>query len=94
MTVLPQSVTTSSLTLTWQPPSLESHNGIIRQYVIEVVESNTGITSTVTSNVTEVTVEDLHPFYIYNCRIAAETIQVGPFSSPIAVQLNEDGKQR
>ena len=93
MTVLPQLVTATSLTLTWQPPSFENSNGIIRQYVIQVEEVNTERMLIATSNTTDITVEDLHPFYVYSCRIAAETIQVGPYSSPITVQLNEDGKK-
>ena len=92
MTVLPHSVTASSLTLTWQPPSVENLNGIIRQYIVQIVETDTGRTLTIASNNTEVTVEDLHPFYIYICRIAAETVELGPYSAPITVQLNEDGK--
>ena len=92
MAVLPLLVTETSFTLTWQPPSFEGSNGVIRQYVIQVLEVDTGMTFMETSNVTEVILEGLHPFYSYSCRIAAETIGVGPFSFPITVQLNEDGK--
>ena len=65
---------------------------MIRQYIIQVLEVDTGTTFMETSNITELTLEGLHPFYSYSCRIAAETIAVGPFSNPITVQLNEDGK--
>ena len=92
MTVLPQLVTATSLTLTWQPPSFENSNGIIQQYVIQITEVDTGRRFTETSNSTAIIVESLHPFYSYNCRVAAETIEVGPYSSPITVQLNEDGR--
>lgn len=92
MALLLQLVSETSFTLTWQPPSFEGRNGIIQQYVIRVQEVDTGRMFTETSNTTEVTVENLHPFYSYNSRIAAETIGLGPFSAPITVQLNEDGK--
>ena len=92
MTILPHLVTATSLTLTWQPPSFESRNGVIQQYSIEIVEVNTGRIMTTTSNTTGVTVGNLHPFYTYNCRIAAETIGVGPYTTPITVQLDEDGR--
>ena len=92
MTVLPQLVTATSLTLTWQPPSFESSNGVIQRYIIQIDEVDTGRMLTATSNTTEVTIENLHPFYSYICRTAAETIAVGPYSTPITVQLNEDGK--
>ena len=92
MAILPQLVTETSFTLTWQPPSFEGSNGVIRQYIIQVLEVDTGITFMEISNLTELTLEGLHPFYSYSCRIAAETIGVGPFSNPVTVQLNEDGK--
>lgn len=92
MTVLPQFITATSLMLMWQPPSFESSNGVIRQYVIQIAEINTGRILTVTTNTTAITVKDLHPFYTYGCRVAAETIEVGPYSSPITVQLHEDSK--
>ena len=93
MTVLPQLVTATSLTLTWQPPSFESSNGVIQRYNVQINEVDTGRMLTATSNTTEVTIEDLHPFYSYICRVAAETVAVGPYSTPITVQLNEEGKQ-
>ena len=93
MTVLPWLVGATSLTLVWQPPPFEGINGVIEQYVIQINEVNTGRMLTATSDTTNITVENLHPFYSYNCRVAAETIEVGPYSSPIRVQLNEDGRQ-
>lgn len=93
MTILPLMVTETSYTLTWQPPPYEGINGVIRQYVIQVLEVDSGRIFTEVSNDTEITLEGLHPFYSYTTRIAAETIGVGPFSIPITVQLNEDGKQ-
>lgn len=92
MAILPLLVTETSFTLMWQPPPYEGRNGVIQQYVIQVQEVDTGRTFIETSNSTEVTLEGLHPFYSYSCRIAAETIEIGPFSTPITVQLNEDGK--
>ena len=92
MAVLPQMVTATSLTLTWQPPSFESRNGVIQQYIIQIEEVDSGRMLTATSNTTEVSVDNLHPFYSYSCRIAAETVQVGPYTTPITIQLDEDGK--
>ena len=94
MAILPSLVTDVSFTLSWQPPPFEGSNGVIRLYVIQVLEVDTGTLLTETSNITEITLEGLHPFYSYSCRIAAETIGLGPFSMPITVQLNENGKRR
>ena len=93
MTVVPYLVTATLLSLTWQPPAFESRNGIIQQYVIEMVEVNTGRVLTTISNTTDITVGNLHPFYTYKCRIAAETVQVGPYSPTVTIQLHESGRQ-
>lgn len=85
-------VTSTTLTLAWEPPPLEQINGIIRNYVVTITEIETGRVFTVASNNTQVTVENLHPFYTYACRVAAETIGVGPYSNQILVQLDEEGK--
>lgn len=39
-----------------------------------------------------VNVGPLHPYYIYECSIAAYTIAVGVFSSPINITTHEAGK--
>lgn len=92
MAILPSLVTDTSFTLSWQPPPFEGSNGVIRLYIIQILEVDTGTLFTATSNITEITLEGLHPFYSYSCRIAAETIGLGPFSTPITVLLNENGK--
>ena len=98
-TAPPQDITVDQLsstgmTLTWNPPPLEHTNGFIRYYVMQIIEVETQATFTVTSNVTEATVESLHPYYTYQCKIAARTIELGPFSSTITVQLLEEGEPR
>lgn len=77
----------------WESPAFEATNGVIQQYVVQVVELDTGRQFMVSTNTTEVTLEDLHPYYTYSSRVAAETIAVGPFSTPLTIQLSEDGEQ-
>ena len=37
-------------------------------------------------------VTSLHPYYTYNCTVAAETsVGIGPFSSPVVIRLPESG---
>ena len=85
--------TSNSLTLLWDPPSNESQNGIIRWYVIQILENDTSTTTTHYSNNTQITIENLHPYYTYKCSVAAFTVGVGPYSAILAVQLDEDSKQ-
>ena len=84
-------MTTFSLSLTWSAPPAIEQNGIIRQYIVVIIQSEIGFNLQVTSDTTEVTVDDLQPSYEYNCRVAAETVGVGPFGE-IQVTLPEGGK--
>ena len=76
----------------WQPPPFEEINGDIRQYTLSIVELETGWKFKVTTNDTQITINSLHPFYNYLCRIRAETTQPGPYSDEISVHLLEQGK--
>ena len=84
-------ITHDSLSLNWQAPPFEETHGVIRNYVIAVHEVETGRNFTETSNVTQVTLSNLHPFYTYNCSIAAVTVGTGPFSEYISIRLPEAG---
>ena len=33
-------ITSTTVTLTWDSPPLDTHNGIIREYIIQVIDSN------------------------------------------------------
>lgn len=93
----PQEVTADEvasmyLTLTWNAPPFEETNGIIRYYMIRVSELETGTSFFVTSNETEVTIPELHPYYTYECNVAAYTIDLGPYSTSITIQLLEEGE--
>ena len=81
--------TSDSVSLTWDAPLYESQNGIISQYVIRILEINTSTTTLYYSNTTNKTVNGLHPYYIYKCSVAAETVDIGPYTAIITLQLDE-----
>ena len=88
-----QIVNSTSLTVSWDPPPLEDTNGFIRQYILVSTENET---LTITQlqplpTTTQVDLNSLHPYYTYTFRVAAETVDLGPFSNDITVQLPEDG---
>ena len=91
MLVRGQPISPTSLMLNWDPPLQEVRNGIIQRYTIWITELETGQSITLTSESTTVNVTSLHPYYTYNCSVAAETTAIGPFSSPIVIQLPESG---
>ena len=85
-------VTSKSFSLLWDPPSFDDQNGIIKYYVIQLIEFETNITSVFTANATFFSLSSLHPAYTYFCKIAAYTVSLGPFSTQINVTTKEDGR--
>ena len=69
------------------------HNGDIIGYNLSLTEVESGrvISYNVTMG-TAYTARNLHPYYNYECRVAAYTVAgTGPFSSSIPIRTSEDG---
>ena len=84
--------TSTSLSLTWRPPLFEETNGLIQQYVLVITEQETETETMETLPTNRAILEDLHPYYMYTIRVAAETVGLGPFSNNFTIRLPEDGK--
>ena len=78
--------------LTWSPPQAMDINGIIDHYVVEVNEIHTGRSWTFQATNPHINISSLHPYYIYECQVAAFTFVQGPFTSPLQVLSGEDGR--
>ena len=88
-----EATTSESITLSWSPPDMQSRNGIITGYLINVTEIETGETFQVSSATTNLVIQSLRPFTTYVCVIAAETSAgTGPFSISLTVRTNEAGR--
>ena len=85
-------VSSTSISFTWEAPSFDLQNGIIRSYHINVTELETGqMRSYVTPGIdTLLILNFLHPFYRYNYSIAANTIALGPAAYTI-IQTQSEG---
>ena len=81
----------SELNFTWLPPPANQQNGIITHYIIVFTEVTTSKSLQYTSNTTSLFVYNLHPYYTYNIKIAAVTIEQGPFLSGISLAMPEAG---
>ena len=81
----------SSIYLSWNPPNFLNRNGIIRHYIILMVENETSTTSDYTTTHTNLSVSNLHPAYTYIFSISAVTVLAGPFSESITVKALEAG---
>lgn len=59
---------------------------------MEIIELHTGQLLTIPTTDTPILVGPLHPYFIYECRVAAFTVAIGPFSAPIHVVAGETRK--
>ena len=92
----PENVTgmaTDSITidLSWDPPPQQLQNGYIVEYRVNVTETDTGDSFSVTTTDTSLVVTSLHPYYTYSCIVAAVTTGVGPYSTVINITTEEAG---
>lgn len=81
-----------TLQLSWHPPRPEDQNGLIRKYMVNITEVETMKEVIHMSTRTTLHVRSLHPFYNYKCSVAAHTIDIGPYTHVVNVQMPEDGK--
>ena len=81
----------TSFRLSWSPPPVEHHNGVIRGYNVNVTEIETGRKLRYSTQSTAIVIRALHPFYLYNCTMTAFTVGEGPSSAIIGVRTEEAG---
>ena len=82
----------TSLSMTWDPPAVQHRNGMITAYTINITsEDGMSMTQMVFSG-TSFRLESLRPFVSYTCSIAAHTsVGQGPFSTTVTATTPEDG---
>ena len=66
---------------------------MIRYYTVYIMDITNGTSWDVRVNATGTTVQNLHPFFIYNCSVAAYTVATGPISCSITVRLPQAGQR-
>lgn len=82
----------TTVELLWEAPPLDSQNGIIRHYSIDILVRNTRETFKLQSeNVTQTLIMNLHPYYEYSFQVAAITIGAGPLSMAVTATTSESG---
>ena len=78
--------------ITWEDPESEDVNGVITGYVINVTDSS-GQRFQTTSTSRSLLLDELSPFTVYTCLVAARTsVGVGPFSLALSFTTDEAGK--
>ena len=66
-------------------------NGVITKYAVKIEEVFTGQSYSLFTGNMHVNVGPLHPYYIYECSVAAHTVATGVYSSLINVTTQEAG---
>ena len=86
-------MSSTGISLFWDPPPADAQNGIITRYMISITDVETGRSFSLFSATTSVNVTSLHPYYTYNFTIAAVTIVGdGPYTTSITIVTLQDGK--
>ncbi len=81
----------TSLLLEWMPPSEDTRNGIVREYLVMVEEEITGRIWNIRTNEAHAIVRNRHPYYVYISTVYAITTAMGPPSEPIHIVTGEEG---
>ena len=89
-----RTIDSTTIELVWTEPPIETHNGIIVSYFINISVSNTKTSFVVNATTAApLNITELHPYYGYSLRVAAVTSQgAGPFSEAVSITTPEDGE--
>ena len=84
----------TTILITWSPPPVSMHNGVLTGYVIRAtdIDSQMVIQLTLSSSVNNYTISSLNPFSNYLCTVATKTSAgLGPYSPGEVVQTLQSG---
>ena len=74
----------TSVTARWDPPNLEDQNGQINTYHLFLADEKEGNRNwTLSTTDVMFRIDFLQEYYRYSLRVAAETVALGPQSSPL-----------
>lgn len=80
------------LRLSWTPPPSGQQNGEIQGYTVEIDNEETGSELLSNTTSTSLSVSSLHPYYTYQCRVAAfNSVGLGPFSNVVSRKTAQAG---
>ena len=82
-----------ALNITWQPPPAGTQNGVIRYYIVNITNFEMATLINTHDDATLLTVDNLHPYYLYTISVAAVSVGVGPFSFTKTILMPEAGKR-
>ena len=88
------SIDSRTVSIQWDAPPDEHHNGIIRKYIVNVTIVETGDTWNTTFSGTSAIIGSLVPSFTYQFTVTAYTVAAGPYSTVVTIVMPEDGMFR
>ena len=88
-------INSTAIIFTWDHPAVDARNGLITGYSLILLEQATNLSTSYsqTGGRIELIVSNLHPYYDYECRIAAETrMGRGPYGPTFITTTLQAGK--
>ena len=87
-------VSSVAISVTWHPPLIQDQNGIITSYIIQLYDTVNDQTTLYEreGHHSQIVIDELHPYYMYDVSMAAETVDLGPFSTTQSIQTLEDSQ--
>ena len=82
-------INSSAIYLQWEGTITQV--GVIRDYVIHVLEVDTGLVMEYRTSLTSIAIS-VHPDYVYSCSVSAFTVASGPFSEVVTVKTPQAGE--
>ena len=92
MITVAYTVDSSTAVLQWTPPIPQDHNGVIREYRINVTALNTFNFHEVIVTGTTAVIVSLFPSFTYHLSVSAHTVATGPYSPPVTITMPQDGE--
>lgn len=84
--------TPRTLLINWKPPPLGEQNGDITNYTLIIADENGADVREEVTEELELVVGGLQPFQLYYVHLAASTsVGLGPHTSPLLIEMPEDG---
>ena len=86
-------LSSTSILLSWMPPQRDLINGVLRYYHVLITDLHGEVVydALVNEDSLDTDVSSLYPYSVYNCSVAAVTVEDGP-STEVQVQTLEDSK--
>ena len=80
-----------TLFISWSLPLPDQVNGIVLHYIVNIYDHQAQSSTQYTVNTTNITIPGVEAFYTYTVKVAAFTVELGPFSNEVTITTSQTG---